>query len=35
MSTQALNSAAVRHGLKQILLNNVLLWEALREKTAD
>jgi type I restriction enzyme R subunit len=32
MSTQALNSATVRHGLKQILLNNVRLWEALREK---
>ncbi|MFA6135217.1 MAG: type I restriction endonuclease [Phycisphaerae bacterium] len=35
MSTQALNSAAVRQGLKEILLNNVLLWEALREKAPD
>ena len=32
MSTQALNSAAVRAGLKEILLNNVRLWEALRDK---
>jgi len=30
MSTQALNSAAVRNGIKQILLNHAHLWEALR-----
>src|SRR3569623_925722 len=30
MSTQALNSAAVRNGIKQILLNHTHLWEALR-----
>ena len=32
MSTQALNSQAVQSGLKDILLNNAGLWEALREK---
>jgi len=34
MSTQALNSDRVRAGLKDILLNYVGLWEALREKSA-
>jgi type I restriction enzyme R subunit len=33
MSTQALNSSAVRRGLKEILLNNAHLWEALRDKS--
>ena len=32
MSTTALNSATVRSGLKKILLDNVRLWEALRDK---
>jgi len=32
MSTQALNSTAIRDGLKDILLNNARLWEALRAK---
>jgi type I restriction enzyme R subunit len=32
MSTQALNSQAVQAGLKDILLNNAGLWEALRER---
>jgi type I restriction enzyme R subunit len=32
MSTQALNSEKVRKGLKDILLNNAGLYEALREK---
>jgi len=35
MSTIALNSPAVRRGLKEILLNNARLWEALREKAAS
>ena len=30
MSTQALNSAAVQKGLKDILLNNAGLYESLR-----
>ena len=30
MSTQALNSAAVRNGIKQILLSHARLWESLR-----
>ena len=30
MSTQALNSAAVQRGLKEILLNHAGLWETLR-----
>jgi len=30
MSTQALNSAAVQRGLKEILLNHAGLWESLR-----
>lgn len=30
MSTQALNSPAIQHGLKDILLNNASLWETLR-----
>jgi type I restriction enzyme, R subunit len=34
MSTQALNSEAVRNGLKDILLNHAQLWEALRAKAA-
>ena len=34
MSTQALNSEKVRKGLKDILLNNAGLYEALREKAA-
>ena len=32
MSTQALNSEKVRQGIKNILLNNASLYEALREK---
>jgi type I restriction enzyme R subunit len=32
MSKQALNSASVREGMKDILLNYVGLWEALRER---
>jgi type I restriction enzyme R subunit len=32
MSTQALNSATVRRGIKDILLNHLALWERLREK---
>jgi type I restriction enzyme R subunit len=35
MSTQALNSATVREGMKDILLNYAGLWEALRERAAD
>jgi type I restriction enzyme R subunit len=35
MSTQALNSDKVRRGLKDILLNNVRLYEALREQAPD
>ena len=31
MSTQALNSEAVRRGIKDILLNNAGLYEALRD----
>ncbi len=34
MSTQALNSEKVRQGIKDILLNNARLYEALREKAA-
>jgi type I restriction enzyme R subunit len=34
MSTQALNSADVRTGLKQVLLDYARLWEALRAKSA-
>lgn len=32
MSKQALNSATVREGMKDILLNYAGLWEALRER---
>jgi type I restriction enzyme R subunit len=32
LSTQALNSPAIRRGIKEILLNHVRLWEALREQ---
>jgi type I restriction enzyme, R subunit len=32
LSTQALNSASVQSGIKDILLNHARLWEALREK---
>ncbi len=35
MSTIALNSDSVRRGLKQILLDNAHLWEALRDKGAS
>lgn len=35
MSTIALNSPAVRRGLKEILLNNARLWEALRGQGAS
>jgi type I restriction enzyme, R subunit len=34
MSTQALNSSAIQTGLKDILLNNADLWEALRDRAA-
>jgi len=34
MSTQALNSPAVRSGIKDILLNHSRLWETLRERAA-
>jgi hypothetical protein len=34
MSRQALNSAAVQRGLKDILLNNADLWETLRQRAA-
>lgn len=34
MSTQALNSVTVRHGIKDILLNHLGLWERLRAKAA-
>jgi len=34
MSKQALNSASVREGLKDILLNYTGLWEALRERAS-
>ena len=34
MSTQALNSSAVRRGIKDILLNHSHLWEMLRGKAA-
>jgi hypothetical protein len=34
MSTQALNSEAVRRGLKNILLNHADLWELLRLASA-
>ena len=34
MSTQALNSAAVRDGMKDILLNHAALWETLRDRAA-
>jgi type I restriction enzyme R subunit len=32
LSTQALNSPSIRKGIKEILLNHVRLWEALREQ---
>ena len=35
MSTQALNSATVRSGIKDILLNNADLYETLRAKPAS
>ena len=34
MSTQALNSAAVRDGMKDILLNHAALWETLRDRAS-
>ena len=34
MSTQALNSEAVRNGIKDILLTHSKLWETLRERGA-
>lgn len=34
MSTQALNSATVRDGMKDILLNHAALWETLRDRAA-
>ena len=34
MSTQALNSDAVQHGIKDVLLNNASLYETLREQNA-
>jgi type I restriction enzyme R subunit len=34
MSTQALNSSAVRTGMAEILLNQARLWETLRRKAA-
>jgi type I restriction enzyme R subunit len=34
MSTQALNSATVQSGIKNILLNHALLWESLPGQTA-
>lgn len=34
MSTQALNSATVQSGIKDILLNHLDLWETLRERAA-
>lgn len=35
MSTQALNSKTIQHGLKDILLNNTRLWETLRGQVVD
>lgn len=35
MSTQALNSKTIQHGLKDILLNNTRLWETLRAQVVD
>ena len=35
MSRQALNSPAVRTGMKDILLNHARLWETLRERAAQ
>ena len=35
MSTQALNSEAVRGGLKDVLLNHARLWEDLRARAAS
>ena len=32
MSTQALNSASVQSGIKDILLNHASLWETLRDQ---
>ena len=34
MSTQALNSARVQNGIKDILLNNADLYETLRDQAA-
>ena len=34
MSTQALNSAQVRRGIKDVLLNHLGLWQRLREKSS-
>ena len=34
MSTQALNSATVQQGMKDILLNHARLWETLRDQAA-
>jgi len=34
LSTQALNSATVQKGIKEVLLNHARLWEALRERGA-
>jgi hypothetical protein len=32
MSSQALNSAVIQNGLKEILLTHARLWETLRER---
>jgi hypothetical protein len=34
MSTQALNDAKIRRGIKDVLLNHSGLWEKLKEKGA-
>jgi type I restriction enzyme R subunit len=34
MSTQALNSVAIRRGIKDVLLNHLGLWQRLREKSS-
>ncbi len=35
MSTQALNSSTIQHGIKDILLKNAGLWETLRQQAAE
>jgi type I restriction enzyme R subunit len=35
MSTQALNSPTIQRGIKEILLDQAKLWEALRERAAS